>query len=358
MKIWLFVLFVVGVVHCKTRNYYIAAEEIQWNYAPSGMDNFAQLPLEESEDASTFFEQNNERIGGTYIKALYIGYTDDTFTERIERKREEQHLGFLGPVIYGEVGDTLKIHFLNRCTRPYSIHAQGIKTNRDDEGASVPGNPNPNSGGNSVEPGEEHVYTWNIPTRSGPSIGDWSSSVWIYTSHVDVVKDSNSGLLGAVVITRHGMADNDGKPKDVDKELFTLYSVFDENQSHYLEDNIRTFIGPNVSLDDVDSDGFQESNLMHGINGYLYINGGPNEVTQGERARWYLLSLGTEVDIHTAHWHGQTLINSFGHRVDVSVILPATVDVLDMYGDNPGIWFMHCMILFLFTTFRENFKRR
>ena len=25
---------------------------------------------------------------------------------------------------------------------------------------------------------------------------------------------------------------------------------------------------------------------------------------QGERVRWYVMGMGTEVDLHTPHWHG------------------------------------------------------
>lgn len=35
-------------------------------------------------------------------------YTDDTFTQQRVRTDAEQHLGLLGPVIRGEVGDKIK----------------------------------------------------------------------------------------------------------------------------------------------------------------------------------------------------------------------------------------------------------
>lgn len=50
--------------------------------------------------------------------------------------------------------------------------------------------------------------------------------------------------------------------KNVDKEFFLLVTVFDENLSWYLDDNIEKFlINPN-DIDKEDED-FQESNKMH-----------------------------------------------------------------------------------------------
>lgn len=47
-------------------------------------------------ESSTFFEQNQKRIGGQYKKAVYREYTDSTFTKQKTRSKEEEHLGLLG----------------------------------------------------------------------------------------------------------------------------------------------------------------------------------------------------------------------------------------------------------------------
>ena len=65
-------------------------------------------------DSSTFFIQSDDRLGGTYKKALYIDYTDDTFNTPKNRTEDELHLGSLGPVIRGEVGDTIEVIFQNK----------------------------------------------------------------------------------------------------------------------------------------------------------------------------------------------------------------------------------------------------
>ena len=47
--------------------------------------------------------------------------------------------------------------------------------------------------------------------------------------------------IRAMIITRRGMADADGKPNDVDREFVCLYLLFDENVSWYLDHNIQAF---------------------------------------------------------------------------------------------------------------------
>ena len=53
--------------------------------------------------------------------------------------------------------------------------------------------------------------------------------------------------------------------------------------------------------------------------------------------------MGTEVDIHTPHWHGVDLLEN-GRRVDITEIFPASAKTLDMIADNPGVWMYHCHV--------------
>ena len=36
-------------------------------------------------------------------------------------------IGIMGPVIYAEVGDVIRVRFINRASRPYSIHPHGTR---------------------------------------------------------------------------------------------------------------------------------------------------------------------------------------------------------------------------------------
>ena len=80
------------------RTYYIAADEVIWNYAPGGVDKISGKPLPELPPTL---------IGRSYKKAIYREYTDASFQTLKPRPAEWQHLGILGPLIRAEVGDTI-----------------------------------------------------------------------------------------------------------------------------------------------------------------------------------------------------------------------------------------------------------
>ncbi|MGH7838119.1 MAG: multicopper oxidase domain-containing protein, partial [Candidatus Binataceae bacterium] len=207
-----------------------------------------------------------------------------------------------------------------------------------------------------VPPGGQHVYVWEVPERAGPGPNDPSSVVWLYHSHTDEFRDVNSGLVGAIIVTRRGMADADGKPKDVDREFVCLFMMFDENMSWYLDHNIQAYTSDpkgvkKAELSPVDDDGnllvigqgFAVVNAKFAINGYLYANGPMMTMKQGERVRWYLMALGEGASFHTPHWHGNTVLQN-GHRTDVVSLLQAQMVTVDMVPDNPGVWMFHCHI--------------
>lgn len=81
------------------------------------------------------------------------------------------------------------------------------------------------------------------------------------------VQDLYSGLLGPLVICRPGTLQRGGRPDrqrvDVEKEFALLFMVHDENQSWYLDDNIRNYLGLEPDTFQHDED-FEESNMMHG----------------------------------------------------------------------------------------------
>jgi len=322
----------------QTRNYFIAADEVAWNYAPSGTNMFTGAPFDEA--ANKFVQAGPDRIGATYMKCLYHGYTDAKFIQQITRPADEQYLGALGPVIRAQVGDTIKVTFRNNCSFPASIHPHGVFYNKKDEGAPYnDGRTAPDKVGDAVAPHQQYVYTWEVPERAGPGPMDGSSVMWMYHSHTDEVADINSGLMGPMEITARGKARPDGSPNDVDREIFALFMVMDENSSHYLEAE-RTKLAKPPAADDAD---FQESNKMHSINGFVYSNGPLITMRQGQHVRWYVMSMGNEVDLHTPHWHGNTVIAN-GMRTDTVSLLPATMVTADMVPDDPGIWGFHCHV--------------
>src|SRR5271156_467192 len=91
----------------KTRTYYVAADEVQWDYTPSGRDE--AMGMEFDEVGKAFTQSGPHRIGHVYKKAIYREYTDATFSTLKQRSPDEAYLGILGPVLRGAVGDTIKI---------------------------------------------------------------------------------------------------------------------------------------------------------------------------------------------------------------------------------------------------------
>ena len=325
----------------KTRTYYIAADEVDWDYAPSGKNQITGEPFGEEENV--FVRQGEHRIGKTYRKALYREYTNERFTELKPRPPEQEYLGTLGPILRAEVGDTIKVVFKNNTDFPASMHPHGLFYEKGSEGSPYQDSTSGDKKGDDVvEPGEERTYLWEVPDRAGPGPHDPSSIMWMYHSHVDEPVDTNAGLMGPIIVTREGMAEEDGSPKGVDREFVTLFTVFDENVSPYLEHNIEEFAGDPKGVDTED-EGFVESNLMHSINGYVFGNMPMMEMEKGEKVRWYAMGMGTEVDLHTPHWHGNTVLN-MGMRTDVVDLLPATMVVADMVPDAIGKWLYHCHV--------------
>ena len=71
--------------------------------------------------SAAFFDRSYNRIGGTYIKAMYVEYTDSSFKTKKLRTPSEMHLGFMGPVIKAEVGDVIRVVFENKVNSKYLI---------------------------------------------------------------------------------------------------------------------------------------------------------------------------------------------------------------------------------------------
>lgn len=148
------------------RRYYIAAEQVSWNYAPTGWDNYMGLPIDVSPRAQE--AGYTQRL--TWEKALYRGYTDATFTKPTT---EPPWQGALGPTIRAEVGDLIEILFVNRLTENYaSMHSMGLMYTKPDEGGdypnnTAPGQESPFTVSEAVPPGGCNVYKWMVDDDSG-----------------------------------------------------------------------------------------------------------------------------------------------------------------------------------------------
>jgi len=326
----------------QVRTYYIAADEIDWEYAPSRIDQITgeKFHFQDVPDSKGMLDANSTM----YRKAVFRQYTDATFRTLKPRMEAWEHLGILGPLIRAEVGDTIRIIFKNNASRAYSIYPHGVFYKKDSEGAGYEDETSgKNKADDAIAPGQTYTYLWEVPERAGPAEGDGSTAFWVYHSHVDEGRDINSGLIGPLIVTRRGMARPDGSPTDVDREFIAQFGFFDEHRSWYWDDNVkRLYTDP----ENYDGNNPRVHDFHHwfSINGYGYGNGPMLTMHRGERVRWYLFANPNEEeawDIHTAHWHGQTA--TVGHmRTDMVMLNPMTSVIADMVPDNPGIWLLHC----------------
>ena len=337
----------------KLRTYYVAADEVEWDYAPGGVNKMMGMKFDGY--SKVFVDRGPHRIGSIYRKALYREYTDETFARLKPRPAEWKSSGILGPILRAEVGDTIRVVFKNNATHPYSMHPHGVFYQKDSEGALYEdGTSGSDKVDDAVPPGKTHVYTWEVPERAGPGPNDPSSIVWLYHSHAYEMRDVHSGLVGAIIISRRGASDAAGKPKDVDREFVCLFMLFDENQSWYLDYNIQTYTSDPKGVNKgefipVDADGnltpagtgFSVANGKFAINGYIYGTGPVMTMKKGERVRWYLVGLGEGFSFHTPHWHGNVVLQD-GKRTDVVSLMQAQMVTVDMVPDDPGTWMFHC----------------
>ena len=334
------------------RTYYIAADEVTWDYVPGGFDMIKNAPFQQLgffRDGQPFGVPPKSRpVGTKYVKALYREYTDASFKTLKPRAPEWAHLGFLGPLIRAEVGDTIHVVFRNNGDKPYSMHPHGVFYKKDSEGAPYDdGTSGADKADDGVPPGGTHEYVWEVPERAGPAAMDATSIVWMYHSHVDEVKDPNTGLMGPMIVTARGQAKPDGSPKNVDRELILMFAQIHEEDSWYMPKNLGPMMKEEPQPPFPPQQMFYPFFVTFSINGYSHGTLPLASVTvkKGERVRWYIFAGTNDFDAHTPHWHGNTVvINQM--RTDVTSVLPMQMLSADMVPDNVGTWLIHCHVSF------------
>lgn len=325
------------------RTYYVAAQEVDWDYAPTNTNKITGKPWAGLE--AFVMTSADDRIGRIHRKAVFREYTDSTFAQEKPRPPEWEHLGLLGPLLRAAVGDTIRVVFRNKATHPHSLHPHGVIYTKASEGAPyADGTGAGDAGDDGVPPGGTYVYTWPVPERAGPAHGEGSSVFWMYHSHTNEEKDVNAGLIGPMVITARDMAKPDGSPRDVDREFVTMFGEFDENLSWYFDHNIKTYAGKPATFPRPANfgDPYYFVNLRETVNGYSFGHLPGLRMKQGEKVRWYVFAT-SNFEVHAPHWHGQTVVANH-MRTDVLSLLTMQMVTADMVPDNPGTWLFHCHV--------------
>ncbi|XP_050640412.1 coagulation factor V isoform X26 [Macaca thibetana thibetana] len=306
------------------RNYYIAAEEISWDYSEFV---HRETDIEDSDDIPE---------DTVYKKVVFRKYLDSTFTKRDPRGEYEEHLGILGPIIRAEVDDVIQVRFKNLASRPYSLHAHGLSYEKSSEGKTYEDDsPEWFKEDNAVQPNSSYTYVWHATERSGPESPGSACRAWAYYSAVNPEKDIHSGLIGPLLICQKGILHKDSNmPVDM-REFVLLFMTFDEKKSWYYEKKSR-------SSWRLTSSEVKKSHEFHAINGMIYSLPGLRMYEQ-EWVRLHLLNIGGSQDIHVVHFHGQTLLENGNkqHQLGVWALLPGSFKTLEMKASKPGWWLLN-----------------
>lgn len=333
----------------KIRTYFIAADTITWDYVLGGRDEIAGKPFV---DSAFFAKASPIAVSTRYKKILYREYTDSTFRTLKPRPPQWKHLGFLGPLIRAVVGDTIRVVFRNNGDRPYSVHPHGVLYDKASEGVPYnDGTSGRDKADDGVPPGGTYTYVWPVPERAGPGPMDGSSVMWMYHSHVDEVRDINTGLFGPIIITARGKARADGSPNDVDREIIASFMQVEEQDSWLANENLLPSPDSLFSLGPKSNPSLRQDiypwYIKFSINGFVHGSMPLAGLTirKGEHVRWYLMASTNDFDFHAPHWHGNTVILN-GMRTDVAQLAMMQMSTADMVPDNVGTWLFHCHVSF------------
>jgi len=368
---WLLVGLLVGLLGCgaakqsgtsatsangssgQTRTYYLAADDITWDYVPGGVDGISGEPFK----SIGYFSRGpnakpvTKSVSTQYVKTVYREYTDSTFKMLKPRPGQWAHLGMLGPLIRAEVGDTIHVVFRNNGHKPYSIHPHGVFYNKDSEGAPYnDGTSGTDKADDAVPPGQSHEYVWQVPERAGPGPGDVNSVMWMYHSHTEENRDFNTGLVGPMIITARGQSNPVGSPKGIDREFVIWFAQIHEEDSWFVDRNLPTISKDGAipsPLTPTSASATYPYFVEFSINGFAHGSMPLRALTmrKGEHVRWYVFSGTNDFDFHTPHWHGNTVLIS-QMRTDVTALSPMQMVTADMVPDDVGTWLLHCHVSF------------
>ncbi len=91
-----------------------------------------------------------------------------------------------------------------------------------------------------------------------------------------------------IIVTARGQANADGSTRGIDRDVITLYHVIEEEASALQDANAN--LASNIAR------------VKMSINGYTYCNLPGLGTVQGERVRWHVASVGSELAVHNFHW--------------------------------------------------------
>uniref|UniRef100_A0A672J286 Coagulation factor VIII, procoagulant component n=1 Tax=Salarias fasciatus TaxID=181472 RepID=A0A672J286_SALFA len=311
----------------RPRHYYIAAEEIIWDY---GIRTPPQL-IKANE-----MRRGMRKFLPEYKKVVFRAYRDKEFLRPVGRGELEEHLGIMGPVIRTEINDLLTVTFKNKALRPYSFHLQGVY-DRSPETSFIQAKP--------VPPGETRTYNWRVTWKQGPTESEFDCKTGAYYSTVDKDRDLNSGLIGPLVICKSGTLQTHLNTQIGIQEFSLLFHTFDETKSWYMEENLQRYCAPPCQANTADP-WYHTSNTFAAINGYVAETLPGLVMAQRQPVRWHLLNVGSDREYHAVHFHGLpfTVHAKEEHRMGVYNLFPGVFGTVEMNPPTVGTWLVECTV--------------
>ncbi len=281
----------------KLREYWIQADAFYHNLVPTGYDGLMGMSFS---------------VAQTSFWALgYRAYTPGWGKLLASNADIGANTGIPGPILRGEVGDTIRVHFRNNDTHrqwPHSMHPHGVLYTPDNDGGWFAADPRP---GGVVAVGQSYTYDWQVRPNS---VG-----TWCYHDHslpvgkqMQMELGAELGLFGFLVLT-------DASVKPVEQEYFTFFHDLYQADLPELSQDFDCF------------------------SGYAYVgNTQTFKAKVGERIRWHMAALGTE--FHVFHTHGHRWRGHDQVYTDTQLLGPSMATSVEFTADNPGKWLYHCHV--------------
>ncbi|XP_035872236.1 coagulation factor VIII [Phyllostomus discolor] len=312
-----------------TRRYYLGAVELSWDYTHSELLGELHMDTRFPPGVQKSFPLSTSVM---YKKTVFVEFTDHLFNIA---KPRPPWMGLLGPTIRAEVYDTVLITLRNMASHAVSLHAVGVSYWKASEGSEYEDQTiEREKEDDKVIPGESHTYVWQVLKENGPMASDPPCLTYSYFSHVDLVKDLNSGLIGTLLVCREGSLTRERT--QTLNEFVLLFAVFDEGKSWHSE----TYESSAQAMDTVSAWARPE---MHTINGYVNRSLPGLIGCHKKSIYWHVIGIGTTPEVHSIFLEGHTFLvrNHRQASLEISPITFLTAQTLLM---ELGQFLLYCHI--------------
>jgi FtsP/CotA-like multicopper oxidase with cupredoxin domain len=208
-----------------------------------------------------------------------------------------------GPMLAGEVGDTIVVHFRNgdeHFNQAFTFHPHGVRYTPDYDGAFLG---QFTRAGGFIAPGEEFTYTFEC---TPDSVGAWAYHDHGPNHSVNIAR----GLFGGLVVREKGA------PAPDVEQLLVLHQL-----------------PPQIT-------GVRR--VFQCINGRAFAGNTPTiRAKAGQDVAVHVI--GGDAMFHTFHVHGHRWRNGDG-QTDNPTLGPSETITARWREDNPGRWLYHCHV--------------